>query len=380
MSRHPIDVLVCGGGIAGLHVSRFLAGAGLNVVLIDQKHRLSERVHTSGIFVKQTVRDFRLPPRFFGPGIRRVVLHSPADREVEFESGEDEFRIGHMTELYEHWRDEAARAGVDIHLATRLEEVNLEASGVTARLRVEGQEEVVTPRFVIGADGAKSRVARALGLSVNRRFIIGAEEVMASGGGTPRLECYLDPNLAPGYIAWVADDGEQAHVGVGGEGPGYDPRSALDRFKNRIGLNATILERRGGLIPVGGVLPDIANRYGLLVGDAAGMVSPLTAGGFDPSIRFSHMAAQMAASYLQSGDTKLLRSYRGATFNPAARLTLRRLFSLMRQPALFELGFVAMRCSILHSAAREVFFGPGSFARIAACQPVIAAGIGGDSI
>lgn len=380
MSRRPVDVLVVGGGIAGLHVSRLLATAGLSVALIDQKRSLSERVHTSGIFVKQTIRDFRLPGRFLGPGIRRVVLHSPAGREVEFESAEDEFRIGQMPGLYEHWRSEASRAGVDIRLATRLEEIRPDSAGMTARLRVDGQEELLCTRFLIGADGAKSRTASALGLSVNRRFIIGAEDVMPSRGGSPRLTCYLDPVLAPGYIAWVADDGEFAHVGVGGEGPRYDARPALDRFKRNIGAGDTVLERRGGLIPIGGVLPEIANRFGLLVGDAAGMVSPLTAGGFDPSIRFARVAAQSAADYLQRGDARMLRAYRGAAFNPEARLALRRLFSLVRQAPLFELGFLAMRLPILQSAARKVFFGPGSFARIAACQPAIAAGIGGDSI
>ena len=62
------------------------------------------------------------------------------------------------------------------------------------------------------------------------------------------------------------------------------------------------LERRGGRIPVGGVLRRIASPRGLLVGDAAGAVSPLTAGGLDPCLRLSRLAAEVTLDHLAGGD------------------------------------------------------------------------------
>jgi hypothetical protein len=69
-------------------------------------------------------------------------------------------------------------------------------------------------------------VARDLGLSENRRWIVGLEEVYerAADTGMPRLHCFFDRRIAPGYIAWIADDGRSVHVGVGGYAAKFQPQ------------------------------------------------------------------------------------------------------------------------------------------------------------
>ena len=76
------------------------------------------------------------------------------------------------------------------------------------------------------------------------------------------------------------------------------------------------------MIPVGGMLRRIANPRGLLVGDAAGAVSPLTAGGLDGAMRLSTFAAEVTAEYLERGDVAVLRQYSGDRFR--ARFLTRR--------------------------------------------------------
>lgn len=49
--------------------------------------------------------------------------------------------------------------------------------------------------------------------------------------GPPRFDCYLDPALAPGYLAWVVHDGEEVHVGVGGCPGRFQPARALAGFR-----------------------------------------------------------------------------------------------------------------------------------------------------
>src|SRR5204863_201212 len=72
----------------------------------------------------------------------------------------------------------------------------------------------VRARYVLGSDGARSRVARDLGLDENREWIVGVEDVL--GGvplaGPPCFHCFLDPRLAPGYLAWVLQDGEETEA------------------------------------------------------------------------------------------------------------------------------------------------------------------------
>ena len=126
---------------------------------------------------------------------------------------------------------------------------------------------------------------------------------------------------------------------------------------------ATHIERRGGRIPVGGVLRNIANTSGLLLGDAAGAVSPLTAGGLDPCMRLSTLAAGVIPAFLETENVDVLRHYSGEQFRArfASRLWMRRLVANIRHPTLIEIACASLRLPVLNSFARHVFFGRGSF-------------------
>jgi flavin-dependent dehydrogenase len=163
-------------------------------------------------------------------------------------------------------------------------------------------------------------------------------------------------------------DGEETHVGVGGYASRFDPLRALESFREETDArfrlaNARRVERRGGRIPVGGVLRRIANARGLLVGDAAGAVSPLTAGGLDPCMRLSTLAASVITDYLKTGDAASLAEYSGARFRSrfVSRLWMRRALASIGSPALVEAGCALMRRAPLDALARHVFFGRGSF-------------------
>src|SRR6185369_7949479 len=107
---------------------------------------------------------------------------------------------------------------------------------LTLRLNSGSSTRSITTRYLIGADGARSRVARDLKLELNREWSVGVESVLhgAALDGPPRLLCFLDPKLAPGYIAWIAHDGEETHLGVGGYPSLFDPVPALQEFRSRV--------------------------------------------------------------------------------------------------------------------------------------------------
>ncbi len=353
MTAETVDVLVVGAGLAGLHTARLLALRGLDVLVCERRGRLDTGIRTTGIFVRRTLEDFPLPDRHLGPAVRRVLLYPPSLRSpVELVSPRDEFRVADMAGIYAHALSRARSAGARVRLG-----VPYPATGVTAR-------------FTIGADGARSTVARRLGLDVNRHLIIGAEEVfpIRAGGSAPTFHCVLDPRLAPGYLAWLIDDGHEAHAGLAGRPDRLAAplprllRTFLDRFPD-VPAPAGPVRRRGGPIPVGGVLRRIACAEGLLVGDAAGAVSPLTAGGLDPCLRMTELAAAVTADYLRTGDPAVLRHYDGAALRTRfrLRLALRHLLSRVRAPGAAEAGFALLRTPLGRAAASHILFGDGSF-------------------
>ncbi|MET0134977.1 MAG: NAD(P)/FAD-dependent oxidoreductase [Kibdelosporangium sp.] len=344
-----VDVLVAGAGLAGLQTARLLALRGLDVLVCERRRDLDVGIRTTGIFVRRTLEDFTLPDRHLGPAVRRVLLYPPSLREpLELVSTHDEFRVADMAGIYSHALSEARTAGARVLLG------------------VPYPSKKVQARFTIGADGVRSTVARRLGLDVNRHVIIGIENVFPvnTSTSTPTFHCVLDPRLAPGYLAWLIDDGQHAHIGLAGL-PGRLAAplpqllgTFLGRFPNPPAPTGPE-HRRGGLIPVGGVLRRITCPDGLLVGDAAGAVSPLTAGGLDPCLRMAELAAAVTYDYLHTGDASVLRHYDGTTLRSLLRLRLqlRHVLSRVRKPATVEAAFTLLHTPLGRVAASRILFG-----------------------
>ncbi|HEU4913177.1 MAG TPA: NAD(P)/FAD-dependent oxidoreductase [Actinomycetes bacterium] len=369
MTAASADVLVVGAGLAGLHTATLLARHGHDVLLVERRPRLADSIRTTGIFVRRTLDDFPLREESLGPPIRRVVLYPPSRRRpVTLVSSRDEFRVGDMAQIYLAAADAAGNAGVRIAMGTRY------AGRRGDTFLVDGRDgpTSVRARFVVGADGARSTVARDLGLDRNDHLLVGAEEVFETAGSEepPTFHCVVDPSLAPGYLAWVVNDGRHAHVGVAGYADRFPDglRRALRRFSasapGLAGLDrAGQVERRGGPIPVGGVLRRIGSADGLLVGDAAGAVSPLTAGGLDPCLRQAELAAVTLDDALRTGRTDALADYDGAALRVRfrGRLMLRTGLAHVRTPAAAAAAFTLLRTPLGQAAARRILFGDRSF-------------------
>ncbi|SFR06942.1 Dehydrogenase (flavoprotein) [Lentzea waywayandensis] len=339
-----VDVLVVGAGLAGLNTARLLAQAGLDVAVCERRTSLETGIRTTGIFVRRTLDDYELP--HLGPAVRRVLLYPPShENPVELVSTRDEFRVGDMEGIYAAAVKDAERAGARVSLNSSYPAKSAKA------------------RFTIGADGARSTVAKNLGLDVNRQLITGIEEVYpVATGSTPTFHCVVDPRIAPGYIAWVIDDGEHAHIGLAGRADRFSAPlpQLLQRFRDSFPVPepAGPVKRRGGPIPVGGLLRRIVSPQGLLVGDAAGAVSPLTAGGLDPCLRMSELAASVTFDYLRSGNRYVLEHYDGAAMRRRylLRSQLRRGLSLVRSPNVAEFAFTMLRTSPGKAVAKRILF------------------------
>ena len=362
------DAVVVGAGLAGLQTSRCLARGGARVLLVDRKNHPEEHVQTTGIFVRKTLEDFELPDDVLGPALRRVSLHGPWRAALDLESDHDEFRIGRMGRLYQYLLRDCVQRGVVWSPATSFEHSEADGAGSLVTLRRGQQKWCTRAQLIVGADGASSRVAADLKLDRNREWIVGVEDVYETRGGTPSMHCFVDPQIAPGYIGWVVDDGEELHLGVGGYLDSFSPLQGLEALRLRVERElgtrfGARRERRGGKIPVGGVLEHIGCRRGVIVGDAAGAVSPLTAGGLDAALRLSRYAATVMLEALESCDRRRLDLYRGGPFRArfVSRLWMRRAFRLLSTRVGAECAVGLLALSPMQHFAHHVFFGRGSF-------------------
>lgn len=289
------DLLIVGASFAGLVAARTAAMRGLDVVVLEAKPDAGARVATTGILVKEAAEEIDLPHELTRR-VHGVRLYAPNLRHIDLFSPGSFFLTTDTANLLRWLAREAERVGARIRYGTWFEGAARDGN----RFRIAGLD--LKSRYILGADGARSAVARHFGLGRNKRFLVGVEaEFEGLDTADPRfLHCFLDGNLAPGYLAWVATGPRVTQVGLAA---GAGRRVSLSAFLTRTEpmfrfSRARIVERRAGRIPSGGLIDPWSAPGVLLVGDAAGMVSPATGGGIRLAFPFGRRAAQAIADHL----------------------------------------------------------------------------------
>jgi len=308
------DLIVVGAGFAGLACAHAAAWRGLRTIVIDRRPGAGDRLRTTGILVKEVADEWDVPPRLTRK-VHGVRLYGPSLRFVDLVSPGYHFLATDTPGLLRWLADEAARAGAVVRFGDAY--LGARADGHGIRLDGSGRR----CRFLVGADGVTSRVAASFGLSRNRRTLVGLELEYEGVRGVDedRLHVLLDSKLAPGYIAWVVPGVGITQVGLAVRAP-HVP--SIDRLMSRMQelfdfSDARRVGCRAGRVPVGGPLRRTSARGVLLVGDAAGHVSPLTAGGIHQALHYGRRAGVAICDHLLDGGPepgRALRSFRPAFF------------------------------------------------------------------
>lgn len=293
-----VDLVVVGGSFAGLVLARTAALRGLRTVVLERRATAGSRVHTTGILVKEAADALDVPARLTRK-VRGVRLYAPSLASVDLEAPGYWFLATDTPRLLEWLTHEAARAGAAVRHACPFHG----AARDGGHIAILGTG--LRTRYLVGADGAQSRVARCFGLARNVRRLIGVEAEFEGGDRVPpdRLHCFVNRHIAPGYIAWAVPGVGVTQVGLARRWPGRpDLRALLARIADVADLRG---ERpvgwRAGTVPVGGPLRETSAPGVLLVGDAAGWVSPLTAGGIANAFRLGRIAAHRICAHLDDG-------------------------------------------------------------------------------
>ncbi len=296
--KDRFDIVIIGAGFAGLACARVAADRGLRVAVVEKKPDPGVQLHTTGIVVKEAAEELPLPAHLVRP-IRGVRLYAPGLRHLDLDSPGYYFLATDTAGILRWLADEAERAGATLIFATAFEGARRDGDGIVL------DQPVLRTRYLVGADGARSAVARCFGLGVNRRMLIGVEAEYAGVAGldAERLHCFIDSELAPGYIGWAVPGVGVTQIGLARRRG--DKPSAGD-LAEKLGAvfdftGARLVGRRSGPIPVGGTVRPVTTANVLLIGDAAGLVSPLTAGGIHLAFRYGRRAGQAISDYLQNG-------------------------------------------------------------------------------
>src|SRR6202012_4328072 len=151
------DLVIVGGSFAGLACARTAALRGLKVAVVDGKEEPGARVRTTGIVVKEASDDFDLPASLMRK-VRGVKLYAPDNRSVEMSAPGYFFQTTDTAGVLRWMAQEAERAGATLMYGRKF-------TGATEYERGVALPDLdLHARYLIGADGAKRRVAEHFGL------------------------------------------------------------------------------------------------------------------------------------------------------------------------------------------------------------------------
>lgn len=351
------DVVVVGASFAGAACALAARRAGLRVCVLERKRDPGIRLHTTGIIVSEAAEGTLLGtmPAALSRRVEGVRLYSPSLRSLSLCSPGDYFLTTDTPSVMRWLAGRMRAAGVDLRLMQSFTNAHREDEG----WQVEG---LGRTRWLVGADGAKSRVAARTRLGRVREFFYGIEHEYAGArlADPDALHCFLSRELAPGYIGWAAQGPAGVQAGLAfRHRPSRTGTPDIDGLLRRVGALLGLAPGlrpasvRAGLIPCGGPVAPIAANGVILTGDAAGIVSPVTAGGIHSAWRHGEaVGAAIAAHMLDAGPCPM-RVAAAAAPRFRTKRALRWLFDHAQADWPFDL---LIDTPPLRWAARQVYF------------------------
>ena len=315
MSEKIYDAVVVGGGPAGATAATDLASAGHTVLLMERGGRIKP---CGGAVPPRLMEDFDIPQSLLVARARSARMIAPSNRAVDMPVGE----IGYVgmvdREEFDEWlRERAEKTGAERRSAT-FEKIERDEDGtavVCYRRERGGPIEKVRARLVIGADGARSAVAKqSLPGGENVKCVFAYHEIIKAPANDSdaydgsRCDVFYQGRLSPDFYAWVFPHGETASVGVGSANKGFSLRGAVAAMRGDLGLTkCETVRREGAPIPLKPLKRWDNGKDVIVAGDAAGIVAPASGEGIYYAMIGGRFVADAAHEFLATGDAKALR-------------------------------------------------------------------------
>ena len=268
------DVIIVGAGPAGNNTALSLASKGYGITVIDSRKNIGDKLCT-GLVGEECFRRYPIDSSLVHQQINSASVISPSNDAVRFETRSPLARVVNRAAYVSSFADRAKEAGAAYLLGQRV--VRLEQH--KDKVSVITNEGALEARSLVLAAGFGSQLNRQLGLGEPSDYVVGVQALVKTED-VKEVEVYLGRDVAPGFFAWLVPTK-----------PGYAlagllvRKNALERFDQFVlarKYQGKITEVVDKPICWGIPLRPLPKTYYdrvLVVGDAAGQVTPTTGGG-----------------------------------------------------------------------------------------------------
>lgn len=309
------DVAIIGAGPAGSIAAQRLAKEGVRVALIDRASfprdkSCGDGVGSRGLDVLERSGLGEWAGQFLAP---QVLTMSPPDGTLltlypDVENHCFGRTIPRML-LDDALVQSAVKAGASLHENTRVEGVEIEEQGV----QVHSNGTRFSARMLILADGSHAPITRKLGLIQDRPDLYAIRQyVQGDADSKKTIEFHFQPWIIPGYTWIFPMNDSRANIGTGTFTyrlkQNVDLRDFLARFLTEQRANGGRLanSQEDGVVKGHPLRTRLGNSHlyaknTLVIGDAAGLVNPLSGEGISSGMESGEMAAKHILAMLKDG-------------------------------------------------------------------------------
>ena len=306
------EVVVVGGGPAGATAAEDLARSGVKVALLDRAGRIKP---CGGAIPPRLMQDFDIDDEQLLTKVNTARMISPTGRKVDIPIENGFVGMVDRKDFDPFLRARAKTAGAELFEGTFLRiERDKGSPSVVYREKATGDEKRLDTRLIIGADGAKSRVALAEVEGADKVPLVFAyHEIIVAPEATEtydpkRCDVIYDGAISPDFYGWVFPHGKTTSVGMGTENPSIGLKKATAALRVSSGLeNCETIRKEGAPIPLKPMERWDNGKDLVLAGDAAGVVAPSSGEGIYYAMMGGRVAATAASACLVSGRPKDLR-------------------------------------------------------------------------
>ncbi|MGQ9782108.1 MAG: NAD(P)/FAD-dependent oxidoreductase [Nitrososphaeria archaeon] len=275
------NIVIAGGGFAGLFCARELIRKGLPVKVLEEHNEIGRPNKCSGVVSSRSLKELGLFPlkRGLQNQFSKIMFHSPNDNKMTLRFKSSDILVLDRYKIDNFLAEDAVKLGAEITLSSRVEEFTEEESSVKVRTKTN---DVFSSKYFIDARGVASYK--------NRRGLYNGiqSHALYKDFESDHIHVFLDRRLAPGFFAWLIPiDEYTAKIGLASRGQVIE---RFKLFKNRIGVK-NVLDINISPIIVDGPIDRFVRSKIVYVGDSAGQTKPTTGGG----IYFGGFASMLAS-------------------------------------------------------------------------------------
>ncbi len=301
-----VDVAVVGGGPAGASAANELAKQGLSTILIERN--LNNAKPCGGAIPLGLIEEFEIPDFLVERKVTHMAVRSPKGKMVTMTMPHGFVGMVRRERFDKFLRERAAQNGATL-LEGKFRTVEETDSGYRLSIDVKGGETVeIRSKYIIGADGANSKVALDLAFPPNEFKAVAIQQRFHACQELSRyenlVEIWYDGEVSPDFYAWVFPKADHIAIGTGTEDGTVNVKKLQARFIEKLGIKSKPYYEEAAKIPMH-PRKTFVKGNAMLVGDAAGLVTPSNGEGIFFAMKSGKMAAETLLDHVKGKGSPL---------------------------------------------------------------------------